>query len=284
MRKNNGFSIVELLVAMVVSFIVISGLYSLLTSSVVNFGFSKASNNASDTNMRMSKFLDGMIFQAGFINYTRELGNQKFSATSSHLDNTVNWRANQIVFVDGNNDLYIRYYGSSLGDDVDKSHSGVAAGLDVVTANGFIYDCGGQAVPNNRMVEARLSVTAQGLVCDYVIINTNTGAEAQGEQQVVLDPSIVAARFLVGNSTANVADMAFSANPDDWSKVDVLVYSFISSQSSSQRAVRTRTLTLDFFNFVHNDARYQYQIPQNQSSNVHRIYSNTVSLVNARLL
>ena len=69
-----------------------------------------------------------------------------------------------------------------------------------------------------------------------------------------------------------------------WSHVDIVRYSFITSQPSNQRLIRSNQDTLRHFNMPDTKAKtvdYSYTIPEDDRSNVHRVITGTIYLVNA---
>ena len=278
MVKQKGFGLIELMISLLVSVIIMAGLYGLLTSSIVNFGFSKASSDAVDTAHRVDNFFNVLLFQAGFINFERAI-------------NAEGWAAD-------NNSILIRYYGSSVDDDTTHHE-----GIDADASNGFITDCGGVAVGRETLVTAYFTANENGLICQY---NDRTNNK-DTKKDVVLDASVRSLMFEFGSTWdpkfANddgffTAGEINGSNGDlKWSHVDIVRYSFITSQPSNQRLIKSRQDTLRHFNMPNstvgsgeegdagtapaNNVDYNYQIPDNERSNVHRVITGTIYLVNA---
>lgn len=300
MVKQKGFGLIELMISLLVSVIIMAGLYGLLTSSIVNFGFSKASSDAVDTAHRVDNFFNVLLFQAGFINFERAINAEGWAAGAVNLPGNFNdysWEADQFVYAEDNNSILIRYYGSSVDDDTTHH-----VGIEADESNGFITDCGGLAVGRETLVTAFFTVNGNGLNCQY---NDRTNNQ-DVVQIVVLDASVRSLMFEFGSTWdpkfAN-DDGFFTAeeiNGDanlKWSHVDIVRYSFITSQPSNQRLIESRQDTLRHFNMPNstvgsgeggdagtapaNNVDYNYQIPDNERSNVHRVITGTIYLVNA---
>lgn len=298
MVKQKGFGLIELMISLLVSVIIMAGLYGLLTSSIVNFGFSKASSDAVDTAHRVDNFFNVLLFQAGFINFERAINAEGWAAGAVNLPGEDSWEADQFVYAEDNNSILIRYYGSSVDDDTTHH-----VGIEADESNGFITDCGGLAVGRETLVTAFFTVNGNGLNCQY---NDRTNNQ-DVVQNVVLDASVRSLMFEFGSTwDPNFAndDGFFTAGEINgsngnlrWSHVDIVRYSFITSQPSNQRLIESRQDTLRHFNMPNptvgsgeegdagtapaNNVDYNYQIPDNERSNVHRVITGTIYLVNA---
>lgn len=305
MVKQKGFGLIELMISLLVSVIIMVGLSGLLTSSIVNFGFSKASSDAVDTAHRVDNFFNVLLFQAGFINFERAINAEGWAAGTVNLPGAgvtfeadEAWKADQFVYANNNNSILIRYYGSSVDDDTTHHE-----GIDADASNGFITDCGGVAVGRETLVTAYFTANENGLICQY---NDRTNNK-DTRNDVVLDASVRSLMFEFGSTWdpkfANddgffTAGEINGSNGDlKWSHVDIVRYSFITSQPSNQRLIKSRQDTLRHFNMPNstvgsgeggdagtapaNNVDYNYQIPDNERSNVHRVITGTIYLVNA---
>lgn len=302
MVKQKGFGLIELMISLLVSVIIMAGLYGLLTSSIVNFGFSKASSDAVDTAHRVDNFFNVLLFQAGFINFERAINAEGWAAGAVNLPGGFPaWEADQFVYANNNHSILIRYYGSSVDDDTTHH-----VGIEADESNGFITDCGGLAVGRETLVTAFFTVNGNGLNCQY---NDRTNNQ-DVVQNVVLDASVRSLMFEFGSTWdpkfAN-DDGFFTAeeiNGDanlKWSHVDIVRYSFITSQPSNQRLIKSNQDTLRHFNMPPkstdgsgeegtaestgtasaNEVDYSWKIPPDDRSNVHRVITGTIYLVNA---
>lgn len=304
MVKQKGFGLIELMISLLVSVIIMAGLYGLLTSSIVNFGFSKASSDAVDTAHRVDNFFNVLLFQAGFINFERAINAEGWAAGAVNLPGfKYSWEADQFVYAVDNNSILIRYYGSSVDDDTTHH-----VGIEADESNGFITDCGGVAVGRKTLVTAYFTVNENGLICQY---NDRTNNNDNNPDPVVLDASVRSLMFEFGSTWdpkfAN-DDGFFTADEINgdaklkWSHVDIVRYSFITSQPSNQRLIKSKQGTLRHFNMPDTKSTassgaegkagstgtapaktvdYSYTIPKDDRSNVHRVITGTIYLVNA---
>ena len=310
MVKQKGFGLIELMISLLVSVIIMAGLYGLLTSSIVNFGFSKASSDAVDTAHRVDNFFNVLLFQAGFINFERAINAEGWAAGAVNLPgvNFPAWKADQFVYANNNNSILIRYYGSSVDDDTTHH-----VGIDADEPNGFITDCGGLAVGRETLVTAFFTVDpARGLICQYNDHDRTNNPDTNGN--VVLDASVKSLMFEFGSTWdpkfANddgfftAGEINGSRGELKWSHVDIVRYSFITSQPSNQRLIKSKQPTLWHFNMPDTKSTagsgaegeagstgtapakaknvdYSYPIPKDDRSNVHRVITGTIYLVNA---
>lgn len=307
MVKQKGFGLIELMISLLVSVIIMAGLYGLLTSSIVNFGFSKASSDAVDTAHRVDNFFNVLLFQAGFINFERAINAEGWAAGAVNLSGVSfpAWEADQFVYANNNHSILIRYYGSSVDDDTTHHE-----GIDADASNGFITDCGGVAVGRETLVTAYFTVDpTRGLICQYNDHDRTNNKDTK--KDVVLDASVRSLMFEFGSTWdpkfAN-DDGFFTAGEINgsngnlkWSHVDIVRYSFITSQPSNQRLIKSRQDTLRHFNMPPkstdgsgeegtaestgtasaNEVDYSWKIPPDDRSNVHRVITGTIYLVNA---
>ena len=256
MVKQKGFGLIELMISLLVSVIIMAGLYGLLTSSIVNFGFSKASSDAVDTAHRVDNFFNVLLFQAGFINFERAINAEGWAAGAVNLSGVEGvdfpaWEADQFVYANNNHSILIRYYGSSVDDDTTHHE-----GIDADASNGFITDCGGVAVGRETLVTAYFTANENGLICQY---NDRTNNNDTNPDDIVLDASVRSLMFEFGstwdpkffdknNDGFYTADEINENTDLKWSHVDIVRYSFITSQPSNQRLIKSRQDTLRHFN------------------------------------
>lgn len=306
MVKQKGFGLIELMISLLVSVIIMVGLSGLLTSSIVNFGFSKASSDAVDTAHRVDNFFNVLLFQAGFINFERAINAEGWAAGAVNLSGVIfpAWEADQFVYANNNHSILIRYYGSSVDDDTTHHE-----GIDADASNGFITDCGGVAVGRETLVTAFFTANENGLICQY---NDRTNNQDTNPDDIVLDASVRSLMFEFGSTWdpkfANddgffTAGEINGSNGDlKWSHVDIVRYSFITSQPSNQRLIKSKQGTLRHFNMPDTKSTassgaegeagstgtapaktvdYSYTIPKDDRSNVHRVITGTIYLVNA---
>lgn len=300
--KIKGFSIIELMISILIASIVTVGLTGVLTSSVLSFGFSNASNNAITSAHRVNVSLNTFLFQAGFINYRRSLTYFEFPKNDSNFGpDAMDWYKNVVVIGgasdEGHGDaIKVRFWGASIDDDRSVANQGYSA-----FPNGYIYDCFGRAIDNGVMLEVRLRVDAdRGLICSQRYLYNLNGSDEQTDD-VVIDPTVRFIRFQYANTgfqngfgryenfltKKHSVGKSYAVNSETLianEHIDTIRYAFVTSQPTQQKAIKsTQTLTLFPECTISADSNQlcSYKIPENDSSNVHRVVLGTVSLNNA---
>ena len=292
MNKKKGFGLIELMVSILIASIIVTGLYSLLTSSVVNYGFSNASSGAAKTSRQVGNIFNTLISQAGFIGYKKVMAGATHPSRNSayregYGDVNPDWSDGQVIM--GSEDgtiLKIRFYGSSIGDDLINSG-------DTAT-NGYILDCRGIGVPNNVELELEFFVDGNnGLVCRQNILAGPFDAQ---DANFLIDPTVRRLEVLFGvsvpgNNAINNnngyyrADGIIAAGGVSWTDVSNVRYALVTSVDTGQRMVSAQNNSLvvfrnDEFVDVNNVGDINYLIANTEQSFVHRVMKGDISILN----
>ena len=293
MNKNKGFGLIELMVSILIASIIVTGLYSLLTSSVVNYGFSNASSGAAKTSRQVGNIFNTLISQAGFMGYRMVMvgaTNQPINSAYNIGYANPNWRENQSIMGSNNGQrLKIRFNGSSLEDDLVNTGE--------TQSNGYVLDCRGIGVPNNVQLELEFFVNPNsGLVCRQNILD-GTGAanfdnSFNNQQEFVIDSTVRRLEVLygvsipTGNSNGYYRAADLIALAVDWNKVSNIRYALVTSVDTGQRLVTTpdnaQLVVFQSNEFVNNDGvgDIVFQIENGRQSFVHRIMKGDISILN----
>lgn len=171
--SQNGFTIVELLIALGIALIIVLGLYAFLVDTQRSY-LNVASN---DQNNRRSKnaatVTQNFIQQAGFVNYLNLFAGKGLENGHSSVCNG-KWTYLCIVNTGAQqSDVYIRYYGSSNKDSYPQQnfHAGsslVNSGGDPDEPDKRMYDCSGRFIGNEHIVTERLYLDGSSLYCMIV--------------------------------------------------------------------------------------------------------------------
>lgn len=171
--SQNGFTIVELLIALGIALIIVLGLYAFLVDTQRSY-LNVASN---DQNNRRSKnaatVTQNFIQQAGFVNYLNLFAGKGLENGHSSVCNG-KWTYLCIVNTGAQqSDVYIRYYGSSNSDSYPQQnfHAGsslVNSGGDPDEPDKRMYDCSGRFIGNEHIVTERLYLDGSSLYCKIV--------------------------------------------------------------------------------------------------------------------
>lgn len=171
--SQNGFTIVELLIALGIALIIVLGLYAFLVDTQRSY-LNVASN---DQNNRRSKnaatVTQNFLQQAGFVNY---LNLYKGKGLDNGGSSVCNGKWTYLCIVNTGvqqSDVYIRYYGSSNSDSYPQQN--FQAGPNLKNAGGDphepdkrMYDCSGRFIGNEHIVTERLYLDDSSLFCQIV--------------------------------------------------------------------------------------------------------------------
>lgn len=298
MNKNNGFGLIELMISILIASIIVTGLYSLLTSSVVNYGFSTASSGAAKTSRQVGNIFNTLISQAGFIGYKKVQANathprrgSQFQGNGAYGANP-NWAQDQIIM--GSNDgqrLKVRFYGSSIEDDL--------IGAGTRQANGYVLDCRGIGVPNDVQLELEFFVDDNnGLVCSQNILagsNANFDDQFDSGDRFVIDPTVRRLEILYGASVPGMNNTGYwrandiianNAGAPNWDNITNIRYALVTSVDTGQRVVsvpdNTSIVVFNNNEFVDNNnvGNIQFQIQAGRQNFVHRVIKGDISILN----
>ena len=171
--SQNGFTIVELLIALGIALIIVLGLYAFLVDTQRSY-LNVASN---DQNNRRSKnaatVTQNFLQQAGFVNY---LNLYKGKGLDNGGSSVCNGKWTYLCIVNTGvqqSDVYIRYYGSSNSDSYPQQN--FQAGPNLKNVGGDprepdkrMYDCSGRFIGNEHIVTERLYLDHSSLFCEIV--------------------------------------------------------------------------------------------------------------------
>lgn len=211
-KSNKGFSVIELLIAMLVATIIVLGVYRFLTSSHRSFTFTKANDSVNRSIMLSNRTLTSYLRMAGFRNYRRVIDSVTFEKRTVNFGTTskefplntyvigadstgsTDSTVSPAVATQPNDQLYIRYYGSSIDDDLSEK-----GGELNINSNERMFDCNGNPVSRLQEVFLRFYVTADGLTCDqHVITFNNSGTSVVGqktESGILIDNNVISILF-----------------------------------------------------------------------------------------
>lgn len=205
-RKKRGFSVIELLIAMLVATVIVLGVYRFLTSSHRSLTFTKANDAVNRSVMISNRSLTSYLRMAGFRNYRRVIDSITFERRTVNIGGKdVTFPLNTYIIgaestvtpavaTHPNDEIYIRYYGSSIDDDLSESGSAID-----VTTNQRMFDCNGESIDRLQEAFLRFYVTNEGLHCDQRIITFNhSGTAVTGETEdngILIDNNVISILF-----------------------------------------------------------------------------------------
>lgn len=247
--KKNGFSMIEMLISLVVASIIIIGIYSFLTSSQRSFTLVQANDGVNRSMQGANRNINDYIKMAGFRNYARVVDQATFPKGNYEFDEDISFKRNSFVSAkqadtsSRNIDLYLRYYGSSIYDDLSPQYVEENANLD--RSNQRMFDCNGNFLNRKQLAVVRLYVDGDnGLFCQQKIINTDDGSESAAT--VLINPNVKYMMFAFRTDDSADFLLPSEMNDDDYVKVNAIRYGFIVRQSTHQKANSIEANTLQY--------------------------------------
>lgn len=161
-RQQQGFGLVEIMVAIVLALLLTLGLVTMLVSSQQGYAIGRASHRLSDGGQRVVQLMQNLLLQSGYVNYQRRI-------LSTGLPVATDWLAGQGIkgddalagsgFLAGSDRLTVRYFGASVADSDPKQPTDT-------TGDGRMTDCRGNSVSREQLVVLQLYVNSSGqLIC-----------------------------------------------------------------------------------------------------------------------
>ena len=286
--KKNGFSMIEMLISLVVASIIIIGIYSFLTSSQRSFTLVQANDGVNRSMQTANRNINDYIKMAGFRNYARVIDQATFPKGDYEFDEDISFKRNSFVSAkqadtsSRNIDLYLRYYGSSIYDDLAPQYVEENAKLD--RSNQRMFDCNGDPLSRKQLAVVRLYVDGDnGLFCQQRIINTDDGSESAAT--VLINPNVKYMMFAFRTDDSADFLLPSEMNDDDYVKVNAIRYGFIVRQSTHQKAnsIKANALQYHVLGMTGNDDLVE--IPkeiEGDNSALHDMYDLVSGLVIAK--
>ena len=286
--KKNGFSMIEMLISLVVASIIIIGIYSFLTSSQRSFTLVQANDGVNRSMQGANRNINDYIKMAGFRNYARIIDQATFPKGDYEFDEDISFKRNSFVSAkqadtsSPNIDLYLRYYGSSIYDDLAPQYVEENANLD--RSNQRMFDCNGDPLSRKQLAVVRLYVDGDnGLFCQQKIINTDDGSES--DATVLINPNVKYMMFAFRTDDSADFLLPSEMNDDDYVKVNAIRYGFIVRQSTHQKAnsIKANALQYHVLGMTGNDDLVE--IPkeiEGDNSALHDMYDLVSGLVIAK--
>lgn len=286
--KKNGFSMIEMLISLVVASIIIIGIYSFLTSSQRSFTLVQANDGVNRSMQGANRNINDYIKMAGFRNYARIIDQATFPKGDYEFDEDISFKRNSFVSAkqadtsSPNIDLYLRYYGSSIYDDLAPQYVEENAKLD--RSNQRMFDCNGDPLSRKQLAVVRLYVDGDnGLFCQQKIINTDDGSES--DATVLINPNVKYMMFAFRTDDSADFLLPSEMNDDDYVKVNAIRYGFIVRQSTHQKAnsIKANALQYHVLGMTGNDDLVE--IPkeiEGDNSALHDMYDLVSGLVIAK--
>lgn len=151
LRNQNGFTLIELMIGIVLALFIVGGLYTMLGSSQLSYSLSRANNALNGSGQRVTQLIWNHLHQAGYINYQRQIMRWQLPAGGTSLGANV-WAEGQSLFAQNNitgeagilantDRLTLRFWGSSISDNDPAQPNNQAT-------DNRMFDCNGDPVSN----------------------------------------------------------------------------------------------------------------------------------------
>ena len=75
-HNQNGFTLIELMIGIVLALFIVGGLYTMLGSSQLSYALTRANNALNGSGQRVTQLIWNHLHQAGYINYQRQIISQ----------------------------------------------------------------------------------------------------------------------------------------------------------------------------------------------------------------
>lgn len=226
-KKNSGFSLVEVMVALLLGLIILLAIYVTLITNLHSLSTTEAQGALGDNGRKAVSFLQQQLKQAGYRSFKQ---NVEDVASSYFLPNNwelTDWQNSEFVRIKqgtsaSGDELYLRYYG-----ETENSQIG-------------IQDCIGGAVHENQAIEIRIKVNGQQqLTCESHL----RGGPAGWSDPVVVAEGIETLQL---RHTEQGPSVSYNtAAPADWRDVNRVQFAILVRSSELTASGITNNKTYD---------------------------------------
>lgn len=252
-NKNSGFGLIELMVALVVGLLLMSGLYSLFSGNQKAISLMRVNGQIVLDGDKSMNIINSYIQYAGYRDYT-QIKNQQYLPAASAAG--VTWSAKQ--FIHGNNkvtgsvsvknntdDIFIRYWGSGS------------------TADDTILNCHGAGVANTAINTVHIFIDSSNNLNCFDVINNDNTVIASGVENIQI-------RYVLKNGTS----MIYKEPPLS-----------VSEYESAARIEIALVMAADFDNSLSGASSYSiwgtsYSVATDDSHRLRHVYTNSILVRN----
>ncbi len=221
--RNRGFSLVEVLVALLLGLIILLAIYVTLITNLHSLSTTEAQSALGDNSRRAVSFIQQQLKQAGYRSFKKNVEDvdSSYFLPGGWLGG---WATSEFVRIEQGADsdaLLVRYYGETSSSQIG------------------IQDCNGGAVGENESIEIRIAVDdQQHLTCQHHRRNANGGWSspitiAEGIETLQLRHTEMANNNFSYNTIA----------PADWRDVGRVQFAILARSSQLTASGITNSLT-----------------------------------------
>ena len=228
LRNQNGFTLIELMIGIVLALFIVGGLYTMLGSSQLSYALSRANNALNGSGQRVTQLIWNHLHQAGYVNYQRQIMRRQLPTGGTSLGSNI-WAEGQSLFAENNvtgvtgvmantDRLTLRFWGSSISDNDPAQPTNQAT-------DNRMFDCNGEPVSNQDLVQLTLYVSSAGeLIC-----------KDNRSHTVVMERNIESLQFRFRRSGTNQQFVtANTLTAAMWPSVDAIEFGVLTTQASGQ--------------------------------------------------
>lgn len=219
---NRGFSLVEVLVALLLGLIILLAIYVTLITNLHSLSTTEAQSALGDNSRRAVSFIQQQLKQAGYRSFQKNVEDvdSSYFLPGGWLGG---WATSEFVRIEQGADsdtLFVRYYGETSNSQIG------------------IQDCDGGAVGENEAIEISITVEGQKLLCRHHRRNASGGWSspitiAEGIETLQLRHTEMANNNFSYNTAA----------PADWRDVGRVQFAILARSSELTASGITNSLT-----------------------------------------
>ena len=227
--SSRGFTLVEIMIALVLGLFLLTGLYTVLGSNQLTYSAVNSSIRITDNGRQLLTLLRNQIQQAGFKNLATIKSQSEFPSDQSGSYATAKFAAGQ--FISGIENFPVSETNRATGsDEIRLRFFGAAASSAVpAVADNTIFDCLGQGVSESNANPITLSIfvsRANDLICRDSL-NNNDVIMAQNVESLQF-------RYMPLNGSFFRADEMTAAQ---WLTLNRVEFGLLISEPTSQGVV-----------------------------------------------
>lgn len=227
-----GFTLIELMIALVLGLLLLTGLYTVLGSNQLTYSTVNSSMRLTERGQQILTLLRNQVQQAGFRNYEKVKGREDFTENTTYgfLADQIISGANNISgsgVLSGSDQISIRFFGAAISSATPA------------VADNTIFDCSGEGI--SETATAAAPVIVKIYVSDHnklMCWDSNHPAEPQ-----VMAENVETLQFRYMPASSNAFATANNIPATSWSEISRVEFGFLLTEPTAQGATATKTTT-----------------------------------------
>ena len=227
-----GFSLIELMIALVLGLLLLTGLYTVLGSNQLTYSAVNSSMRLTERGQQVLTLLRNQVQQAGFRNFEKVKGLENFvkNTTYGFLKGQIISGANNISgtgLQTGSDQISLRFFGAAIS----------SATPDI--ADNTIFDCTGEGISESDTAAAPVVVKIY-VSDDNKLMCWDSGHP--NEPQVMAE-NVETLQFRYMPAGSNAFATADNIPATSWSNINRIEFGFLLAEPTAQGATASRTTT-----------------------------------------